>query len=154
MGDKRAIVFIGILVAIMGGTLLLWRLQGGRMAGDFVDAMRAGRVEALQVELRDKVWSEEELAATRVLKLPSGTGRERALTRSMHAAGEYTISRQMYAYQATVTDSDTGIKHLFGYRRRGPSGWCWVGIHPDSAELHIRRRAAEAERLLQKDATR
>ena len=123
------------------------------MTGDFVEAMQAGRVEAFPPDLVGKEWSEEELAGAHVLKLPSGYGRQGALTRSIQTAGEYTISRQMYAYQATVTDGDTGIKHLFGLRRRGAGGWCWAGIHPDSMELHTQRRGAEAERLQRGEPT-
>ncbi len=150
MGNTKAIVAIGLLGGIVVMFLLVWRVQADRMGSHFVDAMRDGTVDVGQVQLQGKVWTEAELATTVVIKLDSGYGRERSVQRSIHTGGQYTISRQQYAYQAMVTDADTGIKHVFGYRRAAPQRWQWEGVHPDSMQEHIRLRQQQVDQMHQR----
>ena len=142
--DNRAVVAIGSLVAVIVGLLVVWEVQANRMKADFVKALRAGRVQMSLAELRDKTWNERELATACAIKLNRRAGPQRALERLIHTRGGYTISSIQYSYQATITDLSTGIKHVFGYRRKSPGGWCWQTIHPDSAQRHIERRVKPA----------
>jgi len=137
-GNK--VVVIGILVLVTGGILLHWQILAGKKKGNFVEAIRAGEVDGLPVDLRDKVWSDEELANARVIKLDDSYGPQRSIERAIHTRGEYTISSRAYSYQAIVTDTDTGIKHIFGYSRREPARWRWVTVHRDSALKRTEQR--------------
>ena len=124
----------------------LWSFQGSAMRDDFVEALRRGDA-SLPVDLRDKQWTEQELADAVVLKLPGGSGRERALSREMHDRGRFVISPLQYQYQGTVTDETTGIVHVFGYPRKGPPAWRWASIHTSSRDLHIKRREQQLEEM-------
>jgi|GEM_PF-3880486 len=148
MADGRGankIVVIGILVLVTGGLLLHWQILAGKKKGDFVESMRAGEVDGVPLDLRDKVWTNEELANTRVIKLDDSYGPQRSIERTIHTRGEYTISARAYSYQATVTDNDTGVKHIFGYSRREPARWRWVVVHPDSALERAEQRMQRQE---------
>jgi hypothetical protein len=142
-GDNRAIIAILAVVAVMTGILAVWQMQANRMERDFVDAIRAGRVRSFPIDLRDKTWTDAELATAEVIKLDQSAGRERALVRLAHTGGGYTLSSARFSYQAVVTDT-SGIKHVFGYRRADPGGWTWETIHPDSAQQHLQQRFGQA----------
>ena len=137
---NNKVVVILILVAVSGGLLLYWEILAGRKEGDFAEALRNGEVRGLPIGVRDKVWTERELSEVRAMKLDSSAGPQRSLERTIHTRGGYTLSSMMYSYQATITDSDTGIKYMFGYRRREPMGWVCEGVHPDSAQKHVEQR--------------
>jgi len=130
----------GVLVAIMGGILLSWQISAYRMAKDFSRQLRAGRVEGLPIDLRDKVWTKEELSTVEVLTLDDSYGPQRSLERLAHTRGGYTISPSHYSHQAVLTDTSTGIRHVFGHRRAEPGGWRYATVHPDSAQRHIEQR--------------
>lgn len=146
LGNTKAVVAIGLVVLVMVGILGAWRAQANRMADDFVRAVRADKVGTIPVTLTNKTWTDAELSEVEVIKLDSATGTPRSLERRIHTGGGFTVSAQQYAYQATLTDSDTGIKHVFGYQRR-PEGWRYVTVHPDSAAAHIQQRVQDAERI-------
>lgn len=148
--NNKAVAIIALFVAISAAVLLVWKVQASRMRTHFINAMRNGEVHIGQVDLQKKVWTEEELATTEVLKLDTGYGRERSIERSLHSGGQYTLSQHQYTYQATVMDADTGIKHVFGYLRAEPRRWSWAGIHPDSAEEHIRLRQEQVDQMRQR----
>ena len=137
--DGKVIAFLA-LALVMGGILLKWQIQAERMEVDFAGAMRRGEVERLPIELSDKVWSDAELAAAQALTLDKGTGKERALERTIHTGMSPTIPPQTYAYQATITDSETGLKYIFGYRRLGPPRWEFVMPHADSMKKQLELR--------------
>ena len=141
--DGKVLV-IGILVLALLIPALVWSLQGSAMHDDFVRTLRSGTA-SLPVDLRGKKWTAAELATVEVLKLPSSTGREQALSRGLHDRGRVVVSPLQYEYQGTVTDEATGIIHVFGYPRLGPGGWRWVSIHVSSAERHIERRVQQLE---------
>ena len=134
-------IAIGCIVAVMLGILLVWRVQASRMERDFREAVRAGRLDGLPVDLREKVWTDADLATVRVIRLQRSYGRRRALVRLINAAGENTIDERQFSYQATITDAATGIRHVFGYGRDAAGGWQYVSIHPDSLQQHIQQRA-------------
>jgi hypothetical protein len=140
------------LAAVFGLFLVIfavWETQAYRARGEFRRVVQRGAVEALPPDLRDKTWSREELSGARVVKVARGYGKERAIGRLIHTRGDYTIPSATYAYQATLTDSATGIRHVFGRLRGKPGAWRHVGIHPDSARLHIQRRQDQLDTFLQ-----
>ncbi len=143
--DPKLIV-VAVLVLLLVIPVLIWSFQGSAMRGDFVEALRQDNA-SLPVDLRGKQWTEQELATAVVLKLPGGSGRERALSRGLHDRGRFVISP--IQYQGTVTDETTGIVHVFGYPRKGPPVWHWASIHTSSADLHIQRRAQQLEEMKQ-----
>ena len=142
---RGPIIAIGCLVAVTLGILLVWRVQASRMERDFREAVRAGRLDGLPVELREKVWTDADLATVRVIRLDQSYGKERALLRLMHTAGENTINERQFSYQGMITDATTGIRHVFGYRRDARGGWQYVSIHLDSIQQHIQQRANQEQ---------
>ena len=141
------IFMFALLIGVIGGILLIWQVRAGQMEVDFGQSVRAGEVEGFPMELRDKQWSERELSDVQVYRLDATYGKERALERTIHTRGDFTISNQQYSYQAMMTDADTGIKHVFGYRRRKPGGWRYVTMHPDSAMIHIEKQQQLLEKV-------
>jgi len=129
---------IVILVVVLVFVLLIgtWSVLAARMRSDFVEALRNGQADQLLPELRDKVWTEDELAGVEVIKLVRSTGKQRALSRLLYQRGRDIISAQANAYQATITDSRTGLTYVFGYRRKRP-GWVCETVHPDSVPRRI-----------------
>ena len=128
-----AILALVLLFALMAGT---WSVLAARMRSDFVEALRNGQADQLLPELRDKVWTDDELAGAEVIKLIQSTGKQRALTRLLYQRGREILSAQANAYQATIADSRTGITYVFGYRRKNPA-WVCDTVHPDSAPRRI-----------------
>lgn len=143
---RTAWIWIIISIALIFVVALYWRIQGASRVDDFVDAMRNGEVQISQVHLRDKVWTDEELATVEVLRLPDSFSKEQSLSRAVHLGSGYTISRHMYSYQATMTDLETGNVHLFGFPRNGPQVWRWESIHPDSMRENLERMQEEGGR--------
>ncbi len=132
--DKRTLVIIGLLVGIPCGLLLYWEISARRMREHFVKALQAGEVDGLLLELRGKTWTAGDLASVEVIRLDSSYGKERALVRLAHEGGEAAVSRSQFSYQATITNTETGVKYVFGYPRSGSRKWRCQGLHPDTAE--------------------
>ena len=61
----KVFVFV-LLIGVIGGILLIWQVRAGQMAVDFAQSVRAGEVEGFPIGLRDKQWSEKELADVHV----------------------------------------------------------------------------------------
>jgi len=139
-GTGNKIAVIGILVLLTAGILLRLQCLAYKKKTDFIEAMRANEVGGMPIDLRDKVWTDDELANARVFKLDDSYGPQRSIERTLHTRGQYTLSATAYAYQATVTNDDTGVKHIFGYTRRQPARWRWVTVHPDSAIERAQQR--------------
>jgi hypothetical protein len=142
-----------VLVLVVLGLALLvpvaiWSFEGSRMRGDFIRVLRSGSVD-LPLELRDKSWTERELAGVEVLRVAGGSGKEQAVSRTIHDRGRVVVSSHQYGYQGTIKDDATGIVHVFGYSRSGSPGWRWVSIHPSSAKLHIDRQMRQLEQMKQ-----
>ena len=115
-GSTGTKVFMfALLIGVIGGILLIWQVRAGQMEVDFGQSVRAGEVEGFPMELRDKQWSERELSDVQVYRLDATYGKERALERTIHTRGDFTISNQQYSYQAMMTDAYTGSKHVLGY---------------------------------------
>ena len=129
-----------LLVGVLGGVWAYWEFLAHRMRADFVQSLRDGRVDGLPIDLRGKTWTDRELERVRVTTLDDSSGPQRSLQRYAHTGGGYTLSSLQYAYQAALTDEDTGICHLFGYWRAGPGGWRYVMIHPESIQKHLEIR--------------
>lgn len=130
----------GVVVAVMGGLLLSWQISAHRMTKDFTRELRAGRVEGLPIDLGDKVWTEQEISTVEGFTLDDSYGPQRSLERLAHTRGGYTLSPSQYSHQAVITDTSTGVRHVFGHRRVEPGGWRYVTIHPDSARRHLEQR--------------
>jgi len=141
--DRRIGVIL-LLVGVSGGLLAVWKIQATHMAGNFAETVRSGQLDGLPIDLRGKTWTEEEIATVEVIKLDDSWGRERSIERSIHMR-DAMASRAQYAYQAVMTDLDTGIRHVFGYSRRSPQRWLHVTIHRDSMEQHIQRRMQQQQ---------
>ena len=145
--DWKPLTAIGVVLLVMAGLVAVWSLQGWSMKRSFVESLRSGRAAESSYELRGKTWTEEEIATVAVMALPSDTGTQRGIARSLHTRGRNVISGLEYSYQATVQDAQTGVIHVFGYRRRDPQRWQWVTIHPSSMEAHLERRMEQLNAL-------
>jgi hypothetical protein len=117
------------------------------MRSDFIQSLRNGSVGALPLELQQKVWTEQELSAAQVLRVPESYGPQRAISRGIHDRGRLVVSPQQFEYQGTIQDESTKIVHVFGFQRREPQAWRWVTIHPSSLRLHIQRRQGQLDEL-------
>ena len=89
----------------------------------------------MPIDLRDKEWSDAELSDIEMLRLDNSFGKERALLRAANRAGSYTVSSQLYSFQATITDSATGKRHIFGRIRREPQHWVHAAIDPATIQI-------------------
>ena len=145
--DSRSLSIISVLVLAILVPVAVWYFQAAPMRSHFVQALRAGDIGGIPVDLQAKIWSEQELTEVEVLAVPQGAGSERAMSRVAYTRGRVLLSSQHYAYQGTISDSSTGIRHVFGLPRREPRVWRWITIHPSSAELHIQRRQEELDEL-------
>lgn len=145
--DWKPLTAIGLALLVMIGLVVVWSLRGRSMRGHFVEALRSGKAAESSIQLRGKTWTDQEIATVEVIALPSDTGPQRAIARSLHDRGRSVISGTAYSFQATVEDSQTKIVHVFGYQRREPEHWRWVTIHPASMEKHLRRRMKQLESL-------
>ena len=150
--DKRALIAAIVILSIPIILLVIWAIQGKSMEEDFIQALRTGTATGLHRDLQNKRWSSAELSAVEVLKIPAGSGRERALVRAVHSHGRVFLSSSRYAYQGTIRDSATDIVHVFGYRRSDPRGWKWERIHPDSMQAHVQQRVREFNAAKRKHA--
>ena len=150
--NRKAWAAIGLIPLMMAVLVAIWTFQGASMHDVFVQALRSGNIAGPHRDLQGKQWTEEELSTAEVLKLPGDFGVERAWTREIHTRGRDVISRLQYEYQGTVRDSQTGIVHVFGFRRQTPRRWCWAAIHPSSLQQHVQQRLEQAEKLQQRHA--
>ena len=148
--DRKALAIVGVLVLAVLIPAAVWQFQGAGMRSDFGQALRSGNVGGLPVDLQGKRWSEQELAQVEVLAVPDNAGTERAISREIYERGRVLVSSHQYAYQGTITDTSTGILHVFGFHRREPRAWRWVTIHPSSHKLHIERRQEQLDEMLRK----
>ncbi len=150
--NRKAWAAIGLIPLTMAVIVAIWTFQGANMHDDFVRALRSGDIAGPHRDMLGKQWTEEELSTATVLKLPGDSGVERALMREIHMRGREVISRLEYEYQGAVRDSQTGIVHVFGFRRYPPRLWCWAAIHPSSLQEHLRQRMEQVEKLQQRRA--
>ncbi len=140
--DRKVLLALLMLALIFGPIVLYWYGQAVRMQGDFRKSLQAGRVESLPPALRDKTWTEEELRTVKVLTLVRRSGRRRgAALRLLYTRGDVIISENDYRFQAKITDLETGIRYVFGYRRSGGGGWTWASVDPETMQLYIDRYA-------------
>lgn len=145
--NRNTRIVIGVIVLIPVGLLVLWQVQGARLELDFVQALREGKVGTLHRDLQQKVWNDKELAEVEVIRVPEGAGKERALERHLQTAGRVFIPAHQYSYQAIISDSNTGIIHVFGYQRSEPQGWRWVTFHPSSMQQQMKRRLEQLDKM-------
>jgi hypothetical protein len=142
--EKKTVLIVLAVVAVVLMPLALGQAQSMEKRGEFVRAMRAGRVTQFPPYLADKVWSDADLATTTVRKIPSPY-RRHTLGDSLHRlAGGHTLPGTAYGFQAAVVDTSTGMRYWFGRSRQEPGRWTWAGIHPDSMARWIEQRGAEA----------
>ncbi len=147
--DKRIFLALGAVILIPVVLLVVWAIQGKSMEGDFQAALTSGTIDDLHRDLQGKQWSGDELATVEVIKVPAGTGKERAVGQAIHGRGRIVVSPIQYEYQATVRDMTTNIVHVFGFRRSEPRKWCWHGFHPDSMQQQLQRRLEQLEEMKQ-----
>ena len=126
-------IAIFVLIGVMGGLWLYWEIAARRMKPGFIEAMRSGAVTGLPITLLGKEWTKEEFSRVQIIRLDDSYGPQRSIERRLHTGGGFTISRSQYAYQATLTDNNTGTRYLFGYPRNGSGQWRYVTLRPDSA---------------------
>jgi hypothetical protein len=144
---RNGLVACGIIAAVMIGMLIYWQLRSDGMRDSFVQALQSGTATETCLELRDKTWSDDELAAADVVLVPESAGREQAILRTLHSRGRIVLAPRQFQYQGTIRDASTGRIHVFGFPRREPRKWRWTGLHPDSLAEHIQQRAEQLERL-------
>ncbi len=142
-GGRGPFIAIGCLIAFSVAILAVWQMQAGRMRRDFREAAAAGRLNSLPIGLRDRIWSPADLATAEVIHLDPQHGTQRASLSLLHTRGTAVISEDRYSYQATVTDTTTGIRHVFGYRRNPPGAWEYITVHPDSARQYIQQHVRD-----------
>jgi hypothetical protein len=140
---RGPIAAIACLFVVTAGFLIVWRFQADRMKQDFCNIARAGGLEQLPPDLREKKWTDHDLASVEVILLDATYGVERATLRLMHTRGKSLISERQYAYQATVTDFATGIRYVFGYRRNPFNNWQYVLVHPESAAQYVQQHVRD-----------
>jgi len=132
-----------IIALVLGGSFLfvwgLWGAQAYEMKREFMRVMLGEGVEHAPLLLENKRWTESELRAARVIRVPRSAGKEQALVRRAHIRDAGIIPNRRYSFEAIVTDSATGIKHVYG-RLRSRGVWVYDNVHPDSAELYIQQR--------------
>lgn len=132
-----------IIVLVLGGSFLfvwgLWGAQAYEMKREFIRVMLGDGAESTPPLLQNKVWTESELRDARVIRVPRSAGKQQALVREAHLRGAGIIPSRRYSFQAIVTDSDTGIKHVYG-RLRARGTWVYDTVHPDSAVQYIQQR--------------
>ena len=145
--DKKKVLVIAVLALAVLGPVAVWKIQALQIRSEFVEAMRAGKVTQFPPYLWEKQWTAQDLATAKVKKVVPIRGRERALSRSIHQLGEQTLSSSSYSYQASLVDTSTGMKYLFGRARNNPGQWMWAGIHADSMDQWIEQRGAEVDAL-------
>lgn len=147
--DKRMWFIIGC-VLIVGGLTLFFEVRAALMKGDFIDTIRAGQIDNIVIRIRDKVWSDAELDDVEMLSFRRQRASDtRGVLHMLHTRGRAVLSRQQFAYQATLEDSDTGIKYVFGYGYDNQARWTWVTIHPDSLGMIVEMAEQEMERVRQ-----
>lgn len=145
--EKKTAIIVLVLATVIAAPMAVWQAQSFQMRGEFVRAMKAGRVTQFPPYLVDKVWSDADLATAKVRKIPVSYGRERALSTALYTLGDDSLPSTAYGYQAAVVDTSTGMKYWFGRSRRNPGAWMWAGIHPDSMDRWIKQRGEEAAAL-------
>jgi len=133
--NRLAVVLV--VLAIPLASAAIWKVFAMRMEGDFQRALTGGRVDGLPPDLLGKIWSAQELATIDVVKVIRSTGRHRALSRLIHTFGQVYVSERYFAYQAMITDSSTGKRHIFGYTRSSPQRWRWEAVTPESMLLYL-----------------
>jgi hypothetical protein len=143
--DTRKLVVVGLIALAVLAPAGYWSARASAVRGGFLDAMRAGDVRALPMPLRDKRWTDAELDAAQVIGVPHSPGGERALSGLLYGRGRVHIAPHTYDHQATVEDTATGLRHLFGRTRATPHAWVYVTIHPDSTQRHIELRRRQVE---------
>ncbi len=132
--DKRIIatVVIGVIVVV---TAVVWLGLEARMKGQFAQALRHGQVTVNQIQMQDKKWSEAEIAGAKVMKLVSERSsthrRSVGIGRMIQSFRGFTVPGRQYTYQATVTDAETGYRHIFGYKKG--RGWEFASLHPEDS---------------------
>ncbi len=138
MGDRR----FWIIVLLMGGSFLavlaVWETQAYFMKREFIRVMLKEGAQQEPLLLQDKVWTERELRGARVVKVSRSYGKEQAILRTVHEWDMLTNDR--FSYMAAVTDSATGIQHLYGRPRNRPGVWQYYMLHPDTAGKYIKQR--------------
>ncbi|HUW62485.1 MAG TPA: hypothetical protein VMZ06_15880 [Candidatus Bathyarchaeia archaeon] len=140
MGDRRVWAIVLLLGGSFAGVLGVWEAQAYSMKREFTRVMLGAGVENTPLLMQDKVWTERELRGVRVVRVPRSYGKEQALIRAAHKRGSGIITNERYSYQAVLTDSATGIKHVYGRLRNRPGVWVYDTIHPDSAVVYIDQR--------------
>ena len=140
MRNRRVLVIVLLLGGSFVGVLGVWEAQAYSMKREFIRVMLGDRVENTPPLMRDKVWTEAELGGARVVRVPRSAGMEQALVRAVHVRGSGIVTDARYSFQAAVTDSSTGIRHVYGRLRNRPGVWVYDTIHPDSAIRHIEQR--------------
>ncbi len=147
MSKLEPLPAIGLVVLVGAGVVVAWKIQGWGMRGDFIQALRAGKIVAVHRDLQGKTWTAEELATATVLKVPPGTGRRRAIIRTVHEGGRVMVPRDRFACQGTILDSTTGIVHVFGYTRDAPHRWCWEAMEPGTLGPQLEQRLEQLKTL-------
>ncbi len=140
MGDRR----FWVIVLLLGGSFLavlgVWEAQAYAMKREFIRVMLKDGAENEPVLLQDKVWTERELRGARVVRVSRSYGKEQALLRTVHELGSGIVTSDRYSYEAAVTDSATGIKHVYGRPRNRPGVWVYYMLSPDTAVKYIEQR--------------
>jgi hypothetical protein len=140
MWNRRVLVVLLLLVGSFAGVLGVWEAQAYSMKREFIRVMLGAGDENAPPLIRDKVWTEGELRGARVVRVPRGYGKEQALIRAAHERRSGIVTNERYSYQAAVTDSATGIRHVYGRLRDRPGVWVYDTIHPESAGAYIEQR--------------
>jgi len=140
MSNRRVLVVLLLLVGSFAGVLGVWEVQAYSMKREFIRVMLGEGVENAPPLMREKVWTESELRGARVVRVPRSAGMEQALVRAVHVRGSGIVTDPRYGFQAAVTDSATGIRHVYGRLRDRPGVWVYDSIHPDSTTIYIQQR--------------
>jgi hypothetical protein len=148
--NKKFLMAIGLLILTSVGLVLVWKVQGMTMRGDFVRALREGDIHGPHRDLVGKVWTDDELATAEVLKVPVSYNVEQSIERSVHSWGRIVVSGDRYEYQGMVRDANTGIIHVFGRTRTAPYRWCWADISMSSMPQQLERHMQELEAMKQR----
>lgn len=133
--NRFAVVLIMIAISVVSAAI--WKVFAIRMEEDFRRALTDSRVDSLPPDLLGKTWSAQELATVDCVKVMRSTGRHGALSRLILTFGQDYVSGRYYAYQAMITDSSTGKRHVFGYTRSAPRHWRWETVTPESMLRHL-----------------
>ncbi|MFC1736174.1 hypothetical protein ACFL1X_08655 [Candidatus Hydrogenedentota bacterium] len=140
---KGAVIVIGIALLVLV-PLISGKIKEVGKDEELAEVLRNGEIQNLHRDLQGKVWTEEELAAIEVTALAADSMRPGGIAQTVQNRNAM-IPGSQYAFEAVITDSATGKKHVFGKSRKGPGRWTWITIHIDSTREMVEKLQREQE---------